>query len=533
MRQVVLSAASGLLLAASFPRLAAYPLVFVALVPLSLAVSEASAARRFALGWVAGASFHLIAWRWALPTIAYLQEFSLPAAVPFFALFVGYQSLQIALFALFAFAGRFHAAPFAGPLVAASAWVVLEWAFPRIIPCYLADPLAASPVLRQAADLGGVYGLSFVVALVNASAAAVLFPSLLPRSKRLRLLIVPTAVLTATAAYGITRDAHPSSGDPSRTAQVSPKTAPVQVTVVQANQGAAGDDRGAANEAAWQAYELLTQIGLPGAPAAGTSDRKAPEQWLIVWPETVLRVYLDEDSIYRQRVSDLVESLNTPLLLGALQRAGDGPDERNSAFLFSPRALASQEDGPAVYSKQRLIAFGESVPVGIAGRLGWRTTGNFVPGDSVQSGNLQLPGAGSATSFAPSICFEAIFSGAFNAAVRSGAGFLVNVTDDGWFGDTDEPYQHLNATVLRAVETRRWLVRASNSGISALVDPSGAVMASIPLRRTGVLTHLVEPATTLTPYVRLGDWPVGFALLIIAASVRRSGWRSPANRRPT
>jgi len=115
--------------------------------------------------------------------------------------------------------------------------------------------------------------------------------------------------------------------------------------------------------------------------------------------------------------------------------------------------------------------------------------------------------------FAPSICIEAMLPGKYNKVVRDGAEFLVNVTDDGWFGDTAEAYQHLQAATMRAVETRRWLVRASNSGISASIDPTGRIVSSLPFGAVGVMDTYITPSSSLSLYVRYGNWPVLFCLL--------------------
>jgi apolipoprotein N-acyltransferase len=115
---------------------------------------------------------------------------------------------------------------------------------------------------------------------------------------------------------------------------------------------------------------------------------------------------------------------------------------------------------------------------------------------------------GRRVSLGVSVCFEAIRPGWFNQAVRDGARFLVNVTDDGWFGNSATPEQHLELTRLRAVETRRWLVRASNSGISAFIDPTGQVVASLAVGRVGALEHEVSLVDSITPYVRWGDFPM-------------------------
>jgi len=118
------------------------------------------------------------------------------------------------------------------------------------------------------------------------------------------------------------------------------------------------------------------------------------------------------------------------------------------------------------------------------------------------------------TSFAPSICFEAIWPGAYNQLVRAGAEFLVNITDDGWFGDTAGPYEHLNAARLRAVETRRWLVRASNSGVSAFVDPTGEIVGSLRLGAVGMVRQRITTSHAVPLYVRWGNWPVPLCALV-------------------
>ena len=117
---------------------------------------------------------------------------------------------------------------------------------------------------------------------------------------------------------------------------------------------------------------------------------------------------------------------------------------------------------------------------------------------------------------APSICFEAVLPGASNELARAGAEVLVNQTDDSCFAATLGPALHLDASRLRAVETRRWRVRASNSGVSAVIDPSGAVVASLPFGVVGTLAESVERRQELTPYVRYGDWVVGVSELIVA-----------------
>lgn len=116
------------------------------------------------------------------------------------------------------------------------------------------------------------------------------------------------------------------------------------------------------------------------------------------------------------------------------------------------------------------------------------------------------------------ICYEAIWPGAYSQPVRDGAALLVNLTDDGWLGDTAGPPLHLNAAILRAVETRRWLVRASNSGTSAFIDPTGAVVASLPFGAVGVLTQRVAVSTQQSLFVRFGNWILVVSVLGVLLS---------------
>jgi apolipoprotein N-acyltransferase len=321
----------------------------------------------------------------------------------------------------------------------------------------------------------------------------------------------------------------------------------LQVAIVQGGLHSGRGDLVAANDEAWAIYSSLTTQDSWTTLRAGS----APTTDLLVWPETVLRVYLRQDDTYSQRVVDLVRRLGRPLFLGSSDLPADGPGEWNSGYLIENHGGGdwnndAQDSAPMqIYHKVRLLPFGEYVPgatlLPMLSR--WHTTGRFVAGESshplavmVWRGEEQRTehnalhdrlraGSARVTTFAPSICFEAVWPGAFNQLVREGAEFLVNLTDDGWFGDSAEPYQHLQAATLRAVETRRWLVRASNSGVSAFVDPTGRVVASLPLNAVGVLHHAVGTWRAVSLYMRWGNWLIPFCLVCCVAptAARRQG----------
>lgn len=545
--QVLLAALSGAVGCLSFSHHALTPLVFLTFVPLLVAVSGASARRALVLGWLMGVVGFAGACPWVLPTIVRFERVSTVAAVPFFAMFLAYYGLQIGLFA--AGVAWFGTAPLGAPSAPAQQhsallfvpawWVVLEWGFPKVIPWSFGDALTGSALLRQGADLAGAYGLSFVIMAVNGLLAAALSRCGMPMRRRLRLLGVAIGVVVSAALYGSVRLQEYPNERPTEAVSAGNRfddglASRVTIAVVQGGLQSGRDDVAAANVEAWNTYSSLSaKESVSGAD-------------LVVWPETVLRVYLRYDELYRHRVFQIVERLDRPLLVGALDQPARGAGEFNSAYLVereepnddrSPaRAAASAEQTGRmqVYHKRRLLPFGEYVPaVGWLPLLDrWRTTGQFIAGKSepvVSAPMIGLPavtrpganGGTRRTTFGPSICFEAVWPGAANHAVRSGAEFLINLTDDGWFGDGAGPYEHLQAARLRAVETRRWMVRASNSGVSAVIDPSGRIVASLPLGTIGVLRQRIEMRHEVSPYVRLGNWPVpvSFVVVVVYACV--------------
>jgi len=302
----------------------------------------------------------------------------------------------------------------------------------------------------------------------------------------------------------------------------TPGDASLTVTIVQGGLHSGRDDLETANAEAWATYSTLS-----------TQD-SALKTDLFVWPETVLRVYLRQDDAYRARLLDFVQRLGRPLFVGSLDQPADSSGEFNSGYLINPTqnsGLSTQDLSTAqIYHKLSLLPFGEYVPGAqlVPFLRRWQTTGRFIPGTAASPIRLNpvvrggetvrtegAPPRPTTVDFAPSICFEAMRPGAFNQLVRDGAAFLVNLTDDGWFGDTAGPYQHLQAATLRAVETRRWLVRASNSGVSAFVDPTGQVVASLPLGAVGALRHGLTPARTSCLYVRYGNWPLALSAIVV------------------
>ncbi len=199
---------------------------------------------------------------------------------------------------------------------------------------------------------------------------------------------------------------------------------------------------------------------------------------------------------------DLSSALNQPIIVGALDTSSGGAST-NALYVLTPgRSIAG------TYSKQHLLPFGEYAP-GL-GNL-WHTTAKLVPGAKPELLTISLSDNHN-LSLGPSICYEAVLPGLFTDMVRSGAELLINATDDSWLGAGNAPLQHLQGTVFRAIETRRTLVRASNSGVSAVIDASGRIAQRTRLSEATTLTAGILPRSGITTYVLMGDW---FAYLCV------------------
>lgn len=480
MRPLLAAALGGALLLAAAPPLALAPLGFVALVPLLVAARAApGAARAAALGWLAGALFHVGLLAWLPATIARAQAVAWPTALAWFAVFVGYHALQFALALPCARLGR--TAP-ERVVVAAAGWVCLEWAFPKVFPWSLGATLGPHPLLRQGADLFGAHGLAGAIVLVN----ALLAEALIGWAAR------PAGAGVALAAAGLLLAGAGGYGAWRRAGSEAPggrlRLAAVQV-------GAGGHSDADPRAAVAQAWLRHAQ---PSAALAGGVD-------LVVWPESALPVYLRDAPPWRARVEALARALDAAVVLGALDRVADG-GERTAAYAFAPSLVA-------VAPKVELVPFGEYVPRWLPLGRYWRALAPRRSGPAAPVIDAR------GNRVAARICFEAIRPGAFNAAVRAGATLLLNPSDDSWFASPSAAAQHLEMTRLRAVETRRWLVRASASGISAVVDPRGAIVAALPYGVSGVLRREVALRDEVTPYARWGDAP----LLVVASVVLAIG----------
>jgi apolipoprotein N-acyltransferase len=346
------------------------------------------------------------------------------------------------------------------------------------------DALAPYLGLLQVVSFTGVDGLSFIATAVS----SILAFGVLRRSR--------TAFGAAAAAVLIAASL-PVIGE-------TPSGESVSVRLVQTNISL--DQPWAQPAAAGLMDEL---------EALSTSSVSAPS--LIVWPETPAPFYLTEDSEFRSRMQRIASKTGAHFLLGYIDSIGGQPT--NSAALLAPSGEVVSR-----YDKMHLVPFGEYIPLKnllfFAESL-TRQVGDFIPGKEFTISPL------GEHRFCTAICYESIFPGMVRQFVVRGAELIVVTTNDGWFGESSAPFQHLRMGVVRAVENRRYIVRAANTGISAIIDPYGRIEKQTPIGERMLLNGTASYRSDLTFYTRYGDI---FAYLNVLVVLICFLWRSHAGR---
>jgi apolipoprotein N-acyltransferase len=244
----------------------------------------------------------------------------------------------------------------------------------------------------------------------------------------------------------------------------------------------------------------------------------------LIWPESAFPFFLTRDAGALAQIAALLPA-GTVLITGAVRAPEGVPDAAVTRAYNSIYVIDHDGSILSVYDKVHLVPFGEYLPFqDFLEQLGLqqitKLRGGFIPGDRHRI--MSVPRA---PDVLPLICYEIIFPEVVARGERPG--WMINLTNDGWFGASPGPYQHLQQARVRAIEQGLPLVRAANTGISAVVDPVGRIIEALPLGADGVLDARLPRPTTLTPYARMGDLPTGLVLAFAAAVVIRSRRRSP------
>jgi len=469
---------SGLLVAAAFPKWDQTYLLIFALVPLFWALQGRSLRAAFWLGLVSGLAHYVALLYWIVFVTHVFGKLPLIVAIGILLLLAGYLSLYTAVWG---WGVAWGAARGLSLLWWAPAlWVTLEMGQTYIISGFpwelLGNGLYRYPLLLQLADITGVYGLSFLIVLVNVSLYLLCFP---PRGRALRFrqAAVVCLLLVLWVGYGYYRLAEVDT-----LAAESPK---IKVAVVQGNikQGEK-----------WQKNMVLATLD-----RYAELTRRVQGARLIIWPETAAPFLFLRTPDLAARVEAIAKESKAYLLFGspAWELTSEGERYFNRAYLLNPEGQTI-----GFYDKAHLVPYGEYVPL----RRYFPFLGKMVPmvGDFAEGpvgAIVSLPEG----AIGPLVCYESIFPYLSRAQVANGAHLLVNITNDAWFGKTAAAYQHLSMAVIRAAENHVCLARAANTGISAFIDGAGRLLwtseLDVPEARALELAWL--PGGSL--YTQIGD----------------------------
>jgi apolipoprotein N-acyltransferase len=366
----------------------------------------------------------------------------------------------------------------------------------------LTEPLA----LAQTASLIGLWGMTFLSIAIFASPAALIDG----RSRGRRPWIAPALALTllvVMGVYGVVRLAlHPTK-----------QVAGVKLRIMQPNLPQDARFNYSAKAEVMQKYLSLSDR------ATGPQSTGVRDVTILIWPESAFPFFLTREADAMAQIADLLPK-GTVLVTGAVRAPEVPPGARITRAYNSIYVIDHDGSVLSVYDKLYLVPFGEFLPLqDWMEKLGFvqltKVQGGFIPGTRRKT--LEVPGA---PRMLPLICYEAVFPG--DVETRGDRpGWIVNLTNDGWFGISTGPYQHLQQARLRAIEQGLPLVRAANTGVSAVIDPVGRINARLGLGAEGVLDSGLPAAIAPTVYARLGDIPAAVivALAIVIVIRRRKG----------
>jgi apolipoprotein N-acyltransferase len=482
---------TAVLLAAPYLAPSLFPLAWISFVPLFWAVGRAETLRQAVLyGWLMGTVAHLIGFHWLIYTINVFGGFPYPISSLVFLLYAILQGGQMAIFAFLV--RRFGFGPL--QILPAVFWVALEFWFPLLFPWYLANSQVSFLLFIQNADLVGPYGASFLLMWFNASAYRLVCAAKEERRSHLPAFAYCIMVTLVSLIYGYQR------------------------------LGAVGEEIAAARKLPVAAVQGNIDIDLKWNPSLIKQNlekhkdltRQLDGVPLVIWPESAVELWLPDELQYLP--DDLMPPLKSEqsyFIFGAKSFRGKPGTANfmafNTAFFTDAAGRVS-----ARYHKQVLLAFGEYLP--FAKVLSLLPAMPLADGFTAGNGPVafEMPGGIRIGSL---ICYEDLMpdlSGNFVKA--TGANLLVNLTNDAWYGKSVGPWQHARLAQSRAIETRRSLLRVTNTGVTSLVNAKGELVESLPMFVPEVMKAEVDILEGETLYVRYGDW-FAWSMTIITAAI--------------
>ena len=486
-----------------------WPTVLVTFTPLLLAWHRQSVKRATWIGLFAGFVMSWEGFWWLNEMLRNFSGFNVALCALFTTILCAFQAGR------YGFMGWLYARAnergWPAPLVAAGAFVASEQLYPLLFPWYLADCVHSTPIFAQSADIGGPVFCGLLLFGSSLGLFEVVVSRLEKRAMDMRVVVGGFLATGLSAVYGFVRvrqvDAQALAGDP------------VHVGFVQGNLG------------------LMQNYTDPRTAMARhlrmTNELRQKGVDLVVWSESSVMTGASEShykEVYKQTVGKVV---GMPTIFGGLIFSDEMLQHRGQHGPMYNTALSTNAKGDITgrYDKQFLLAFGEYLPLGDTFPVLYEwspNSGHFTPGKSLEPLPVEIvkkEGAPPEThQVSVLICYEDIIQSFVNRMVaHANPELLVNMTNDAWFGDTSEPWEHLALSQFRAVEHHRYFVRATNSGVSAIIDPVGRVMVhSKPFdeEHGDAIVHWMRSSTI---YETVGDTPVWLVsgLAVAAAFVKR------------
>lgn len=507
---------AGLLAVLALPPFHALPVLALAF-PMLLwlldgALADAAGAARpgtrpsrrgaFVLGWCFGFGYFVAGLYWIANALlvdaarfGWLAPFAVAGLAAYFAL---YPALAVWV-ASFARPGPARIAALA------ASWTLAEMLRGIVLTGFpwnpLGSALALHPALIQGAALGGVFALSFVVALIVAAPATLAGANSGDGSSRARFAPVVAAVLVLGLLFvaGAVR----LGGASVAAAESAPRLRIVQGAIPQ--------------QIKWDPALVRQHFGLYLRLSKGTPGAFAGQAPVaVIWPETAVPAVFDGAPEFARAVAQAAPPGGI-VVTGVVRREAAAAPGRVAAVWNSIISVDGQGQVLARYDKHHLVPFGEYVPLARFNPLPKLTEGRVDFSAGPGPATLSLPGL---PPLSPLICYEAIFPAEVTAATGPRPGLLLNLTNDAWFGAATGPYQHLVAARLRAVEEGLPLIRAANTGISAVIDAHGQIRQSLALGRRGVIDAVLPPATAqATVFARTGNMPIAAFMALLLAVI--------------
>lgn len=488
---------SGVLLVLCFPKPNLSLLAWIALVPFLMSLYDKNLRSAFAIGCIFGIPYFFGTLYWIYYSINHYGGMSFISSISIVVLLCLYLSIYPGIFgSLFSLAMRKTKLP--ALLIAPVFWVVLEFIRTYVFTGFPWSSIGYTQYrhlsMIQISDITGIYGVSFLIVAVNGAISDLFLlqkrvsqTPLFPLSYTVIGLLMLVALIVTTILYGRMRLGEQRDGKI------------VRVSIVQGNIEQDKKWEPAYQDAVLETYANLSLQAAESSPS------------LIVWPETAVPFFFMADEAYSQRLLALQRQLNSYLLFGSILVK----EKKESRYLLSNSAVLLDESGKTVYTydKIHLVPFGEYVPL--------KKILFFVDklvvgiGDYVR-GRLYLRAETPFGTFVPLVCYEIIFPGLVRKFFATGGDFIVNITNDAWFGKTSGPYQHFSMAVFRAVENRKPVIRAANTGISGFIDSDGNIVLQTEIFQRSIVTEDIQTDSTISFYSRYGDL---FAYVCIVFSV--------------